>query len=280
MKKLLVVGVIVLFLGLACAPSINANVSKESELVEITTEICGLGGGKHTIQVTREEADKINAYLDSIKEQLAKVRTRNEVIQIFNEVIIELDNYNMLPKSTNVKRIQRLMEGYSYPKDINLLEKYPILHKQFGNTKVNLMCLISGRTNNTEPVLRLYRLLNYLIIILPLWVLAMLLYFNFVYKTKIAFGNMIGLGFAKWDWELGEEYLTPAYGWIYTKGLLGNQSKEGKMRGALNLDIGHFPIGSLYIGYFKAGVLGFTGLKVYTNNSWYYQGFAKFVRIK
>jgi len=44
LKKLLVVGVIVLFLGLACAPSINANVSKDSELVEITTEICGLGG--------------------------------------------------------------------------------------------------------------------------------------------------------------------------------------------------------------------------------------------
>ena len=34
MKKLLVVGVIVLFLGLAIAPSINANVSKDDELVE------------------------------------------------------------------------------------------------------------------------------------------------------------------------------------------------------------------------------------------------------
>jgi len=43
MKKLLVAGVIVLFLGLAIAPSINANVSKasiDSELVEITTELC------------------------------------------------------------------------------------------------------------------------------------------------------------------------------------------------------------------------------------------------
>lgn len=40
MKKLLVIGVIVLFLGLAVAPSINANINKESELVEITTKIC------------------------------------------------------------------------------------------------------------------------------------------------------------------------------------------------------------------------------------------------
>jgi len=48
MKKLLSVGVIVLFLGLAIAPSINADVSKasiDSELVEITTEICGSDDG-------------------------------------------------------------------------------------------------------------------------------------------------------------------------------------------------------------------------------------------
>ncbi len=61
MKKLLVVGVIALFLGFAIAPSINANVSKasiDSELVEITTEVCGLNGENHTIQLTNEEADK------------------------------------------------------------------------------------------------------------------------------------------------------------------------------------------------------------------------------
>ena len=59
MKKLLVVGVIVLFLGLAIAPSINANVSKisiDNELVEFTTEVCGLNGGKHTVQLTKAEA--------------------------------------------------------------------------------------------------------------------------------------------------------------------------------------------------------------------------------
>ena len=42
MKKLLVAGVIVLFLGLAIAPSINPNIIKESEMVKSTKEICGL----------------------------------------------------------------------------------------------------------------------------------------------------------------------------------------------------------------------------------------------
>ena len=57
MKKLLIVGAIVLFLGLACAPSINANISKESELGEITTEIWGLDSGKHTVQLTKGEVE-------------------------------------------------------------------------------------------------------------------------------------------------------------------------------------------------------------------------------
>ena len=56
MKKLLVIGVIGLFLGLAIAPSINANVSRDNEMVEITTEVCGLGGGKHTVQLIAEGA--------------------------------------------------------------------------------------------------------------------------------------------------------------------------------------------------------------------------------
>jgi len=52
-KKGVVVAVILLFIGLAFAPSINANISKasiDSELVEFTTEVCGLNGGKHTVQ--------------------------------------------------------------------------------------------------------------------------------------------------------------------------------------------------------------------------------------
>ena len=70
MKKVLSLGIIILFLGLAVARSINANICKESELVEITTEICGLGGGKHTVQLTQEEAEEVNRILNNIREQL------------------------------------------------------------------------------------------------------------------------------------------------------------------------------------------------------------------
>jgi len=70
MKKLLAVGVIVLFIGLAIAPSINANISKafvDSELVEITTEVCGINGvTPNTVSLSKEDAEEVEALFDSL----------------------------------------------------------------------------------------------------------------------------------------------------------------------------------------------------------------------
>ena len=96
MKKQLAVGVIVLFLGLAIAPSINANVSRESELVAITTEICGLDGGKHTVQLTQEEAKEVEQLIDDIERSLDEVETREEAGEVFNYAVVELDKYGLL----------------------------------------------------------------------------------------------------------------------------------------------------------------------------------------
>ena len=89
-KKGLVVAVIILFIGLAFAPSINANVSKasiDSELVEITTEICGLNGGKHTVSLSKEDAEEVEHLFDSIRERLNVTETREEAEQIFKEIL-------------------------------------------------------------------------------------------------------------------------------------------------------------------------------------------------
>jgi len=109
-KKGLVVTVILLFIGLAFAPSINANVSKtsiDSELVEITTEICGLNGGKHTVSLSKEDADEVDRLFDSIKEKLDKVETREESEEIFKEAVVELDKYGLLG-GLSVKQAQRI----------------------------------------------------------------------------------------------------------------------------------------------------------------------------
>ena len=64
---------ILLFIGIAFAPSINANISKaslDSELVEITTEVWGFNDGKHTVQLTKEEAEEVKQLIDDIERRL------------------------------------------------------------------------------------------------------------------------------------------------------------------------------------------------------------------
>ena len=104
MKKLLVFGVIVLFLGVVIAPSINANISKasvDSELVEFTTEICGLDGGKHTVQLTQCQIKQLDKLFDGIREQLNKAETREDFIESFNRAIqvFKKEGYLGLPPS-------------------------------------------------------------------------------------------------------------------------------------------------------------------------------------
>ncbi len=114
MKKLLTVGVIVLFLGLAIAPSINANISKtsiDSELVEITTEVCGLNGvTPNTVSLSKEDADEVEKLIDDIERRLDNVETREETVDIFNEAVVELDKYGLLG-GLSVKQAQKLVTG-------------------------------------------------------------------------------------------------------------------------------------------------------------------------
>ena len=70
-RKGLAVAVILLFIGVAFAPSINASVVKD-ELVEFDVEFCGLGK-KHKVKLTQQEADEVELLFDDIKEQLDNV---------------------------------------------------------------------------------------------------------------------------------------------------------------------------------------------------------------
>jgi len=54
-NKNLAFAIILLFIGVAFAPSINASVVKD-DLVEFDVEFCGLGK-KHTVQLTQKEAE-------------------------------------------------------------------------------------------------------------------------------------------------------------------------------------------------------------------------------
>jgi hypothetical protein len=143
MKKLLIVGVIVLFLGLACAPSINANVSRDNELVEITTEICGLGGGKHTVQLTQKEAEEVDRLFETIRQRLNATESREEAEEIFKEAVVELDKYGLLG-GLSLKQAQRLVMGKQNYRVNDRIIKHLLDVKELSKSKQNYMCLTIG----------------------------------------------------------------------------------------------------------------------------------------
>jgi len=147
MKKILSIGVIVLFLGLACAPSINADVSRDNELVEVITEICGLGGGKHTVQLTQEEAEEVDRLFESIRERLNATKSREEAVEIFNDAIVELDKYGLIG-GLSVEQAQRLVtKHYKNIKSINPSEQSKYVNNASNYILSNFFCLLTGRVN-------------------------------------------------------------------------------------------------------------------------------------
>jgi len=279
MKKLLVVGVIVLFLGLACAPSINANVSRDNELVEITTEICGLGGGKHTVQLSKEEAEEVEQLIDDIERRLDEVETREETVEIFNEAVVELEKYGLLG-GLSVKQAQRLVTGVH--QDSRFMKHIERLYdRNQADTDSNFLCLIVGQTSETyisSLLLNIIALGPIIVELLPgvffeaveglelllifLWFISYLLVSVFDGIRPVYIGGQICFG-----------WMDNTEGWVYTNGLKGIINWSGKLIGKINT-----------LSTVGTAVVGFTGIRqlMYSENGResFYLGFALRVKIK
>ena len=277
MKKLLAIGVIVLFLGLAIAPSINANVSKasiDSELVEITTELCGLNGGKHTVSLSKEDADEVEKLIDDVKRRLDNVETREETVEVFNEAVVELDKYGLLG-GLSVKQAQKLVTG-GYQ---NLLVKRfvgNIFRRNMGIFN-NIFCLISGSTTKTCFISFISPIVLFLCELNPdsvnlIILLMILVFFNDTFSYSVfrplKIGAYIGLGFNSFEGRLH----SPAKGWLHTVGLFGIQNMEGDFYGHI------FDFISI-ASFVCIGVIGFTGIKLYKGSECFYLGSALGVRV-
>ena len=257
MKKLLAVGVIILFLGVAFAPSINANISKasiDSELVEITTEVCGINGvTPNTVLLSKEDAEEIEQLFDSIRERLNATETREEAEQIFNEAVVELDKYGLLG-GLSVRQAQRMVTRRNQPfRDLQL---------EIDDTEyMNLGCLMAGRVDvmNIRHLLRLrMNFYGYILNLFPgnpffspirtycqtrisiLWMRAAINPIQ-ILNTQI-FGK-----------SGGED-------WLFTLGLLGIKLWRGHFDGNISFPM-EWPSG-VGGGTFYPATLGFTGISI------------------
>jgi hypothetical protein len=141
MKKILSMVVILLFLGIAVAPSINSS-TIEDDLVELDVEFCGLGR-KHTVQLTQQEVDEVEQLFEDIEQRLSSVETRDEAKIIFNEAVVELDRYGLLG-GLSIRQAQNfVVNGYSKEQGFSIFEE--ISHKNsLQELHNNFCCLISG----------------------------------------------------------------------------------------------------------------------------------------
>ena len=101
-RKWLAIGIILLFVGVTIAPTINFNIVKAStddDLVEVTTQACGIQGyGNTTVKLTREQYQDLEQYLVEFRARLNQTSTREEAVPIFKDAVVELDKYGLLPK--------------------------------------------------------------------------------------------------------------------------------------------------------------------------------------
>ena len=143
-RKGLAVVVILLFIGVAFAPSINASVVKD-ELVEFKVEFHGLGK-KHSVHLTQDKANEVELLFDDIEQRLSKVENRNEAEDIFKEAVVELDKYGLLG-GLSVRQVNRYIERVNQDSKMkNILNN--IINRDGGSyldEADNVCCLVFTR---------------------------------------------------------------------------------------------------------------------------------------
>jgi hypothetical protein len=140
MKRILAVGVILLFIGISVAPTINFQVVKASDndFVEVTSQACGIKGYRDTtVKLTREQYQDLEQYLVEFRAQLNQTSTREEAIPIFKDAVLELDTYGLLPRGMSVENAKNFLavinQEYCNFEKMNIFSKFPKASSRINN---------------------------------------------------------------------------------------------------------------------------------------------------
>jgi hypothetical protein len=257
-KKSLSVAVILLFIGVAVAPSINFTIvkaSSDNDLVEVTSQACGIQGfGNQTVKLTKQQYQNIEQYLVEFRARLNQTSTREEAVPIFKETVVELNKYGLLPKGMSVEKAQRLVLGKSAKKEIHIPKQISGLSEP----SYNFFCYVSGNVTEGPFSTLLATSLLFILDILsggglrPFCALLTIV----ILFIDMPFCNVLPIPFSIFQCMMPLNfYNSRCYGNIQTVGLLGNKKYEGNLYGCLG------PLGS--------GIVGFTGIKIHNGEKLY-----------
>jgi hypothetical protein len=148
LRKGLAVGIIFLFLGIAVAPSANlqkAKASNENDFIRVTAEGCGTHGyGPQAVTLTKQQYNDMEHLIGNIRERLRDGMKNWEIVTLFKDMVVILNQYALLPKGMTPEQAQRLIVGpYENSKGCALGKN------KFSGTRLlanqsNSLCLIAG----------------------------------------------------------------------------------------------------------------------------------------
>jgi hypothetical protein len=294
------VAVILLFIGIAIAPNINPSVvtaSQRNDLVEVTTQACGIKGfGDTTVKLTEEQYQDFKQYLSILRSGLNQTLTAEETVSLINDAVVQLGAYGLLPSGLDIQQVQRLVTGrYQIPFSTNLYTAR-LRNSGLGNNS-NFFCLIAGETSVTRLHSYVETVCSSLIyVFFGLYILSHIIvdnpvvFMNMIYRLQavsdvfheinsiriigtgmIAFGNCHDTG-----GHIPPFYdVVPAEGWITTQGILGKKSWDGSLYGRLFSLLTFDSSETIYY----IGALGFLGIKLNINGQLFFLGSAVSVRL-
>ena len=268
-KKILTIGIILLFIGLTLAPSINANKCKNSGMVEYTIELYGLRGGKRLIKLTQDEANDLELLFDDFQNKLINIESRAEAKEIVSYTLSELNKYGFLG-DLSIKQVQRLIFS-GFDRQILLSRLIEKIGDEFNFWNTNLLCLVGGYCENVEFI----RMSGYLIrhpnflnlFIYPLYIMV-----------PLKLMSVVQFGSHSYFFE-GPTNTNYAKGIVSCIGLLGPRLWIGEIKGTADV-----LSGQLFYGGWERyiGIIGYNGIQITRVDTWdtFLLGFALYVNMK
>jgi hypothetical protein len=224
-KKGLVVGIIVLFIGLAVIPSINANYSRipiKSKFVETSVRIHGARSiTPFTLRLTERESKEVDIIFDNLRISLDSAETGEEIDEIFDNAVESLHKLGMFPKMT-IKEAKQLVNCRSVKSPLGNL----------GTRGENFNCKIAGETTHTYMCDLGNEFLNDILERIRNPKLFFLIWrpFNLPYYL----GKIGYIAFSRYEYGFGPyDYYDRAFGWVFTNGSNGVVTWRGHIRGDL-----------------------------------------------
>jgi len=251
-KKGLVVGIIVLFIAVSFAPSINANVSRlpvNNKLVETAVRIHNSRGiTPYTLKLTEKESDEVDRIFDNLRVSLDSAETDEEIDEIYDNAVESLYELGMFPRMT-LKEAKQLIKGNSKKSQSG----------NIGNGDENFNCQISGTASNCFQG-AMGRLFRGQLLFLFIYVLLKLFFGreNFPYFNGRISLICFGTNFIRYD----DIHYYPSAGWVHTNGSNGVIKWKGTFYG--NIDYfeseEEYPPGYEYKEGLYQGVTEFNGV--------------------